>query len=102
MPDVTLILWRDIPAQIMVGSGRRAVKRELDQRFAVAIDMAAMRDGAHGTDAYLEGWRKQPLGARDGEPEAVVAALAAEIETAYDAERVKRLVATGGREADPS
>ena len=99
MPDVTLIYWRDIPAQVMVGSGRRAVKRELPERFAVAIDMAAMRGGARETDAYLEGWRKQPIGAREGEPEAIVAAVATELDAAYDAERVKRLVEAGGHDA---
>jgi hypothetical protein len=99
MPDLTIIYWRDIPAQVMVGSGRRAVKRELPERFQVAIDMAAMRGGARDTDAYLADWRKVPSGTREGEAETVVAAAAAEIESAYDSERLRRLVEAGGREA---
>jgi hypothetical protein len=98
MPDLTIIYWRDIPAQVMVGSGRKAVKKELAERFQVAIDMAAMRGGARETDAYLADWRKVPMGARDGDPEAVVANAAAEIDAAYDAERLRRLVEAGGKD----
>jgi hypothetical protein len=99
MPDLTIIYWRDIPAQVMVGSGRKAVKRELPERFQVAVDMAAMRGGARETDAYLADWRRVSAGPRDGDPEAVVANAAAEIEAAYDAERLRRLVEAGGHEA---
>lgn len=99
MAELTIIYWRDIPAQVMLGSGRRAVKRELPERFQVAIDMAAMRSGARETDAYLADWRRAAAGPRDGDPEAEVANAAAEIEAAYDAERLRRIVEAGGREA---
>ena len=46
MPDVTIVYWRDIPAQVIVGSGRRAAKRALPERFEQAIDRCAMRTGA--------------------------------------------------------
>ena len=26
MPDVTIVYWRDIPAQVIVGKGRRGAK----------------------------------------------------------------------------
>lgn len=97
MADVTLIFWRDIPAQVLVGSGRRALKRELPERFQVAIDMAAMRGGARDTDAYLADWRRTVIGTDDGDPEAVVANTAARIEADYDAERLRRLVENEGR-----
>ena len=96
MPEVTIIYWRDIPAQVMVGSGRKAVKRELPERFQVAIDAAAMRAGARDTDAYLADWRKAPFGTRDGDAEAVVASVAAEIEATFDKETIRRLVDQGG------
>lgn len=99
MAEVTVIYWRDIPAQVMLGSGRRAVKRELPERFQVAIDMAAMRSGARETDAYLADWRRAPIVVDDGDPEAVVANAAARIEAEYDASRIGRLVEAGGREA---
>ena len=56
MAAIVIVYWRDIPAQVVVetgGRGRRGggVKRELAPRFAQAIDAAAMRVGATGTDA---------------------------------------------------
>ena len=29
MPDVTIVYWRDIPAQVIVGKGRRGSKIQL-------------------------------------------------------------------------
>ena len=53
MPDVTIVYWRDIPAQVIVGKGRRGTKRPLAERFEQAIDRAAMKSGMAGTDDYL-------------------------------------------------
>lgn len=100
MPDVTIIYWRDIPAQVMIGSGRRAVKRELPERFQVAIDAAAMKAGARDTDAYLADWHKKPAGSRDGEPEDVIAVVVAEIETEFDKVKLNALVDAGGKAAE--
>ena len=58
MAEVTIVYWRDIPAQVIVGKGRRGVKKPLPERFEQAIDRAAMKTGAAGTDAYLAEWRK--------------------------------------------
>ena len=58
MPGLTIVYWRDIPAQVMVGKGRTATRAELPPRFAEAIDRAAMKAGAAGTDAYLADWRR--------------------------------------------
>ena len=33
MPDVTIVFWRDIPAQVIVGPGRRGHKVQLAERF---------------------------------------------------------------------
>ena len=68
MPDVTLVYWRDIPAQVIVGKGRRGAKRQLEERFEQAIDRAAMKVNAKDADAYLAEWRKaEPLSAAEGE-----------------------------------
>ena len=45
MASLTLILWRDIPAQVVVKRGREAAKVKLSARFEQAIDRAAMRAG---------------------------------------------------------
>ena len=58
MADRVIVYWRDIPAQVIVKAGRKPAKRELPERFAQAIDAAAMRDGASDTDAYLAEWRR--------------------------------------------
>ena len=71
MPEVTVILWRDIPAQVTSGSGRRATRALLSERFQEAIDAAAMAAGLFGTDGYLAEWRREAV-ARDGAVEAAV------------------------------
>lgn len=98
MPDLILISWRDIPAQILVRSGRKTARRELSTRFQQAIDAAAMRDGARDTDAYLADWHRAEPVARDGDPESVADVEAAAIEAAYDSERLRSLIGNGGRE----
>ena len=96
MPDVTIVFWRDIPAQVIVGKGRRGSKRALPERFEQAIDRAAMKIGASDTDAYLAEWRKADPYPVEGEAEAVVEAEAARLDREYDAERIKALIANEG------
>ncbi|MBO6791828.1 MAG: virulence factor [Dinoroseobacter sp.] len=96
MPLVTIVYWRDIPAQIIVGKGRRGAKHQLSERFEQAIDRAAMKVGAKDADAYLAEWRKAAPVEVAGEPEEVVRAEAARIEAEYDTERLKTLIANNG------
>ena len=102
MANLITLYWRDIPAQVIAergrGRNREQAKIELPRRFAIAIDAAAMKDGADSTDDYLAEWRR-------GEPvecgedlDAVANARAAALEAEYPAERVKQLVANGGSE----
>ena len=97
MPDVTIVYWRDIPAQVIVGKGRRVAKMPLSERFEKAIDRCAMKIGAKDADAYLAEWRKAAPYEVEGEPEAVAAAEAARIEAEYDTERLKSLINAEGR-----
>lgn len=96
MPDVTIVYWRDIPAQVIVGKGRRGTKRPLAERFEQAIDRAAMKTGAAGTDAYLAEWRKASPYTVEGEPEQIAEAEAKRLETQYDQEHIKALIANDG------
>ena len=59
MPKLTIIYWRDIPAQVIGQQGRKRFKLELPRRFAEAIDRAAMRAGKGSSDLYLEEWRRE-------------------------------------------
>ena len=97
MPDVTIVYWRDIPAQVIVGKGRRGAKRPLAERFEQAIDRAAMKSGAAETDAYLAEWRKADPYPVDGDPTEVAEAEAARLEAEYDHDRLKALIANDGR-----
>ncbi len=97
MAEITIIYWRDIPAQVMVGRGRKAAKVQLSERFEQAIDRAAMKVGAAGSDAYLAEWRRAPLGRQDGDPDAIAAEVAARIEAEYDSARLRALIDNQGR-----
>lgn len=96
MPEVTIVYWRDIPAQVIVGKGRRGSKRQLPERFEQAIDRAAMKIGAEDTDAYLAEWRKAPPFEVDGTPDDVADAEAARIDTEFDRARLKALIDNDG------
>jgi len=98
MPDVTIVYWRDIPAQVIVGKGRRANKVQLPERFEKAIDRCAMKVGARDTDAYLADWRKAAPVAHDGEAAAVADAEAARLETEFDQDRLRALIENNGWE----
>lgn len=97
MPDVTIVYWRDIPAQVIVGKGRRGAKKPLPERFEQAIDRAAMKVGAADTDAYLAEWRKAAPYTLDGEPAEIAESEAARLDAEYDQERIKALIANDGR-----
>lgn len=97
MADVTIVYWRDIPAQIIVGKGRRGTKKQLSERFEQAIDRAAMKSGAAGSDAYLADWRKAAPYGVDGADGDVAEAEAARLETEYDKDRLMVLINNDGR-----
>ena len=96
MPDVTIVYWRDIPAQVIVGKGRRGAKRQLEERFEQAIDRAAMKVNARDADAYLAEWRKADPYSVDGDPGEIVHAEAARLEAEYDDAHLKTLIANDG------
>ena len=96
MATLTIVYWRDIPAQVMVGKGRRAAKAILPERFEQAIDRCAMKVGAKDDDAYLSEWRKVDSGEVEGDAHEVANACAERLDREYDAERIKALIANDG------
>ncbi|MBE9557049.1 MAG: virulence factor [Proteobacteria bacterium] len=97
MADLIIVYWRDIPAQVIVKAGRRnQVKIELDQRFAKAIDIAAMKGGARGDDDYLADWRKAAPVEVSDELQTVAETMARQLDEEYDEARLKALMANGG------
>jgi hypothetical protein len=97
MPDVTIVFWRDIPAQVIVGKGRSGSKVQLPERFEQAIDRCAMKIGAKDADAYLAEWRKAPSYPVEGEPAEIAAQEAARLDAEYDTDRLKALIQAEGR-----
>jgi hypothetical protein len=96
---LTIVYWRDIPAQVIVKAGRRSVaKRELSLRFTEAIDMCAMRSGLAETDAYLEEWRKAEAVEVSDDLETEADNAAGLIEKEYDKDRLLKLINSEGRE----
>ena len=96
MPDVTIVYWRDIPAQVIVGTGRRGSKAPLPERFEQAIDRVAMKIGAQDSDAYMADWRKAAPFSVDGDANAVADEQAEKLDTAYDKVRLKALIDNDG------
>lgn len=96
MAQVTIVYWRDMPAQVLVGRGRRGVKIQLSERFEQAIDRAAMASGAAGTDEYLVEWRKADPVSVEGSDQEAAEAKAAEIEAEFDQEHLKKLISNNG------
>ena len=95
MPTLTVISWRDIPAQVVAKEGRRTAKAMLPMRFQAAVDKAATRAGKKDMDEYLAEWRRatRPCGE---DLEAEVAAEVARIEHDYDRARLTALTAARG------
>jgi hypothetical protein len=97
LAQLTIVYWRDIPAQVIVKAGRKAAKRELPLRFTEAIDMAAMRSGAAETDAYLAEWRRaDPVEVSD-DIEAEADRAASALEADWPQDRLVTVAKSGGR-----
>lgn len=96
MAQITVVYWRDIPAQVIVKQGRTAAKRQLPERFEQAIDRCAMKVGARDADAYMAEWRRGESVPAEGDLEEVAAAEAARLEAVFDNDRIKAMIANGG------
>jgi len=100
MANLITLYWRDIPAQVIAergrGRNREQAKIELPKRFSIAIDAAAMRDGADSTDDYLAEWRRADPVVCGEDLDAEARMHAEKLEHDYPSERVKLLVENGG------
>jgi hypothetical protein len=96
MPLLSIISWRDIPAQVVVKRGREATKVQLSARFQEAVDRAAMRAGKGSSDAYLADWKRSEGRPCGEDLQAEAAAEAARIEAAYSDEQLETLIRAKG------
>ncbi len=100
MPEVTIIFWRDIPAQVRIGRGRKAARAILSERFEQAIDRVAMKIGATDGDAYTKEWRDSIIEAQmphdEASPKEIVQAHINALEKQFDTMRLKQLIDNDG------
>ncbi len=93
--ELTVIRWRDIPAQVVARSGRERASVALPDRFQEAIDTAATRVGLIGTDEYLAEWRRDTRPCGD-DLEAEARSEADRLEAAFGPEELGVLAGSGG------
>ena len=102
MAKITIVYWRDIPAQIIAehgrGRNRKQSKIELGKKFVVSIDSAAMKSGADGSDDYLSYWRRSDPEEISDNLELEANKLKKEIEEKYSNSKLKELISNGGFE----
>ncbi|MGB1157514.1 MAG: virulence factor [Alphaproteobacteria bacterium] len=99
MAGMQIIYWRDIPTMVQIREGRKRFTANLPERFEKAVDAAAMRDGETSTDDYLAEFRRTDPVDVEGDLQAIADARAAELEAEFDTERLRALIASGGRAA---
>lgn len=96
MPSLTIISWRDIPAQVVVKRGRESAKVQLSARFQEAVDRAAMRAGKGSSDAYISEWKRSDPRPCGEDIQAEAAAEAARIEARFSDEDLETLIRAKG------
>jgi len=96
MASMTIIYWRDIPAQVVVKQGRTTAKVQLSHRFQEAVDRAAMRAGRGSSDAYLADWKRSDPRPCGDDLQAEADGEAARIEASYTDADLDRLIRSKG------
>ncbi len=94
---LTVIYWRDIPAQVTAKGEAGSARMELSARFQKAIDAAAMTAGLVEMDSYLEEWHQETRPCGD-DLEAETALELARLEAAFPRDTLLSLARSGGRQ----
>ena len=92
MATYQVTYWQEIPSQVDAREpGSKPHKELLSQRFQELIDIAAHKRKLGGTDDYIAGWAKGEKMEREGTPESVAKAVAAEFEAKFSEIRADAL-----------
>lgn len=94
-PRLTVIYWRDIPAQVRANAGRERAAAELPKRFMIAVDRAAMVADKKTVDEYIAEWREETRSCGD-DLQAEADLEATRIAKNYPASLVRTYVKNGG------
>jgi hypothetical protein len=100
-PMLSIIWWRDIPAQVVGKDARRSSKIVLHPRFQVAIDKAANRAGRREYNAYIAEWHKTQRPCGD-DLETEVRTEAERLEAEYTKHHLAELIQSGGVAGGPA
>ena len=94
---VEVILWRDIPAQVIARAGRDVHRVELPDRFQEAIDRAAMRAGKGSSDAYIAEWRRETARCdAEGDLRQIALLEVSRLESEFSDDRLNALIRNHG------
>ncbi|MEE9414808.1 MAG: virulence factor [Acidimicrobiales bacterium] len=94
-PEVTIICWRDIPAQVTAKVGGEKSTHLLHARFQHAIDRAAMVAGLTGTDSYVQQWTRITI-PLVGDAQGAVSSEAERLEADFARDKLEAFVSNGG------
>lgn len=83
MASVQVLYWHDIPVQVRASAGRERRSVSLSDRFQEAVDRAAMIVGVIDSDDYTDLYAWGDPQEREGSPQEVAQAAAAELEAQY-------------------
>ena len=98
---LTVIWWRDIPAQVVAKDARRSSKIVLHPRFQVAIDQAATGPACASTTPTSGSGARRTSRCGD-DLEAVVEAEAERLEADYTKHHLAELIQSGGVAGGPA
>jgi hypothetical protein len=88
LANYQVMYWKHIPSQVKAWDESGEKKQMMPDRFQVAIDAYAMRDGSTDMDAYLDGWRWAPVEEREGAAGEVLSAVIAELDASHPRARL--------------
>lgn len=96
-PEVVVIYWRDIPAQVNAQLGRERHQVLLPDKFQRAIDRAKRKAKIVTAQEDVAQWRRESRPCSPDLP-AEAEAEAASLDAAYPADRLGKLAFAGGIE----
>jgi hypothetical protein len=84
MAKYQILYWKEIPAQVKVFDGAKAISRQLPPRYQVEIDRVAMEQGLAGSDDYLNQWHWSAKLERAGSAQEVLESVTQELLAEWD------------------
>lgn len=99
MPDLSVIRWRDIPAQVVARDTDGSARALLPDRFQEAIDAAAMVSGLTDSDDYMTNFVTDTRPCGD-DLQSEVDAEVERLLNAWDDETLKSAIRGGGLRAN--